>query len=88
MLLVFHEKADCVSAFTTTKAFIDFFRSRYGEGGAFFIMKRAKADIVGTSFFQFYKAANHFDNVDTGKNLLYGLLWNQGSKFTRKVSVF
>ena len=40
-------------------------------------MKRAKAKITGASLFQFYKPANHINNINAAKYLLYGILTNQ-----------
>ncbi len=37
-------------------------------------MKRAVAQVIGAAFFQLYKRAHHFYNVEPGKNLLYGVL--------------
>lgn len=48
-------------------------------------MKRAEADIICPSFFQLDKATYHLDDIDTGKDLLYGFLWDQDGKFKFKV---
>ena len=43
-------------------------------------MKRAEAEIISTSFFQFHKAANDIDDIDAVENLLYCGLGDQGEK--------
>jgi hypothetical protein len=44
-------------------------------------MKRAETDIIGSSFFQFYKAADHIDDIDASKYLLYGALGDHFSHY-------
>ena len=41
------------------------------------MMERAIAEIVSTPSFQLDKASYHLDNIDTGKDLLYGVLADQ-----------
>ena len=36
-------------------------------------MKRAKPKIIGPSFFELYKSAYYFNNIDPAKYLLYGV---------------
>ena len=74
---MFHEEADAVAAAATTKAFINLFHRRYGEGGCFFIVKRTEADIIGSPFFQFYKTTDDLRDVNPTQNLLYGMLRDQ-----------
>jgi hypothetical protein len=69
-----HDKADGIAAAAAAKAFIYFFGGRYGERRRFFAMKRAKAQVIGAPFFQFYKTAYNFNNIYAAEYLLYGLL--------------
>lgn len=41
-------------------------------------MKRTEAQVIGSTLFQFYKTANHFNNIGAVENLLYGILTNHG----------
>ena len=50
-------------------------------------MKRAKSQVIGASFFQFYKTAHYFNNIDAAENLLYGVLCNQDGQITKKTAV-
>lgn len=72
-----HQKADRISAFTATKAFIYFLCRRNSERGCPFIMEWTKTKVIGPPFFQFYKTANRIDNINTAENLLYSILGNQ-----------
>lgn len=71
---MFHQKRNGISAFAATKAFENFFGRRNGERWSFFVMKRTKSEVVGAPFFQANKTANDFNNINAGKNLLYGIL--------------
>ena len=73
-----HQKGDGIAAFAATKTFIDFFGRRYGKRRALLIMKRTKAYIIRSPFFQFHKFAHYINNVDTASDLLYGIGGNQG----------
>jgi len=42
-------------------------------------MKRAKAQVIGASFFQLYKRPHDFHDVDAAENLLYGILCYQNA---------
>ena len=44
-------------------------------------MKRAEAKIIGSPFFQFYKAADNVNDIKTAKNLLYGALGDHCSLY-------
>ena len=70
---MFHQKTDGITTTSATKAFINFLCRRYGKRRRFFIVKRAKAQIIGASFFQFHKSTDDLDNIDPAENLLYGL---------------
>jgi hypothetical protein len=48
-------------------------------------MKRTKAQIVGTPFFEFYKSTNNIDDINTAENLLYGMLTDQNGKIERQI---
>ena len=41
-------------------------------------MKRAEAEIISATLFQFYKTADHINNIDAAENLLYRILGDQG----------
>ena len=69
-----HDKADGIAAGAATKAFIDLFAGRYGEGGRLLIMKRAQAKVVGAPFFQFNEGAHNIHNINAAEDLLYGVL--------------
>jgi len=68
-----HEEADGIPTSTTPKAFINFLGRGNRKGGCFFVMKRAKPQVICPSFFQFYKPANDLCDIDAAQNLLYGL---------------
>jgi hypothetical protein len=72
-----HYKADGIAAAATAKTFIYFFAGRNSKRRSFLVMKRAKAKIIGTSLFQFYKAPYHIHDVNPAKYLLYGIGGNQ-----------
>lgn len=42
-------------------------------------MKRAEAEIIGSSFFKLHKTANCINNINTAQDLLYGILGNQNT---------
>lgn len=44
-------------------------------------MKRAQADIIGTSFPEFYKGIDNLNNIDSANNLLYRFLRNHFMDF-------
>ena len=44
-------------------------------------MKRAEAEIVGTSFLELYKPADHINDVKAAKYLLYGVLGDHCSPY-------
>ena len=48
-------------------------------------MKRAKAEVIGAPFFQFYKLAHHIDNIDAVSDLLYGIRGDQVLSLKYKV---
>ena len=79
-MFMLHDEIDGISGFATAKALIDFLGRRYGEGRSFLIVKRAIAEIVGPSLFQFHKCADDIDNINAALYLLYGLLANQVGK--------
>ena len=72
-----HQETHGIAAASATKTFIQFFRGRYGKRGGLFVVKRAKSQVIGTPFFQFYEFAHHIMDVDFIQDLLYGLLGNQ-----------
>src|SRR5665213_1386280 len=55
VFFMLHQKCDGISTAATTKTFVNFFGRRNGKRRGFFVVKRAKAYIIGASFFQFYK---------------------------------
>ena len=74
-----HQKADAIAAPTASKALVDFFCRRNCEGGCLFIVKRAEAEVINATLFQFYKTADNVNNVYSAKYLLYGSLRNHPS---------
>ena len=76
---MFHQEADGVAAAATAKAFVNFFCRRNGKRWRFLIVKRTKAEVVGSSFLQLHKATDYIDDIEPAKNLLYGVLRDQGS---------
>jgi hypothetical protein len=46
-------------------------------------MEWTKAEVIGTSFLQFYKSADNIKDINTGLNLLYGVLRDQASNIIR-----
>ena len=46
------------------------------------MMKRAQTKVVGTASFQFYKRTYNVQDIDAGENLLYGVLTDQGVKYS------
>ena len=79
-----HEKADGIAAFATAKTFVDLLDGRDGEGRRFFIVKRAKAQVIDASFLKLYKATYYFNDVNAALNLLYRLWGYQGSELVRQ----
>jgi len=71
-----HDEADGISGFATAKTLIQFFGWGDCEGRGLFVMKRAKANVVSSPFFQFYKPADYVNNIEAAKNLLYGTWGN------------
>ena len=49
-------------------------------------MKRAEAEVAGTSLFQLYEFSYHINNVDAAKYLLYGILTYQFVYLFRTIS--
>ena len=49
------------------------------------MMERTVAQIIGAPSFQADKASHDINNINPGKNLLYGILADQGSKYKWKV---
>ena len=74
ILFMLHNEADRIATATATKTFVDFFSWRNCKGRSLFVMKRAKAKIVGASFFQFHKTAYDVYNIKATENFLYGIL--------------
>ena len=77
VFFMLHYEADAIAAFTATKTFIDLLAWRHGKGRSFFIVKRAEAKVVGTSFFQLNEITHHINNIDAAEYLLYGILTYQ-----------
>ena len=71
-----HQEADAVATAAASKALIDFFRRRNGEGWCFFIVKWAEAKVIDPPLFQCYKTANDVNDINAAKYLLYGSLRN------------
>ena len=57
---------------------IKLFIFRDHKAGCFLIVKRTKAQEICPPFFKPHEFAHHVHDVDMGKDLLYGLLGNQG----------
>ena len=76
---MFHQEADGVATAATAKAFVYFFCRRNRKRWRFLIVKRTKAEVVGSSFLQLHKATDHIDDIKPAKDLLYGVLRDQGS---------
>jgi hypothetical protein len=72
-----HEKADGIAAFAAAKAFVDFLNGRNGERRRFFIVKRAKAQVVNAPLLELNKSANDLYDINAALYLLYGLLGDQ-----------
>jgi hypothetical protein len=79
-LLMLHHKCDRVAAFTTPKTFEYLFRGRNRKRRRLFIVKRAKPEVIGTSFLQLHKFPHHINDVDAVRDLLYGIRRNQGKQ--------
>jgi hypothetical protein len=71
---MFHDEANGITTFATSKTFINLLTGRYRERRGFFIVKRAEAKITGTPFFQLYELADHIKDIDSVEYLLYGIL--------------
>ena len=69
-----HQEGNGIATFATAEAFEDLLRGGNREGRRALVMKRAKAEIIGAAFFQLYKTTHHIQDIDTGKDLLYGVL--------------
>jgi hypothetical protein len=76
VLLMLHDEADWVATFATTKTLINLFAGRYSERRRFFVVKRTKAQVTGTPLLKFYKFADHIEDVNATKYLLYRILGN------------
>ena len=72
VFLMFHDKADRVAAAAASETFVDLFRRGDRKRGRLLIMKRTEAKVIGASFLQLDKTADHIDNVKPAKYLLYG----------------
>ena len=51
IMLVVHEESNSVARFATAEAFVNTFGGGDVEGGSFFVVERAAANMVGTPFF-------------------------------------
>jgi len=71
---MFHQKADGITAFTASEAFIDFLGRRDGEGWGFFVVEWAKSHVVCPPLFELNEVTHYLDDVDATLNLLYGML--------------
>ena len=72
-----HQKSNGVAALSATKTFVNFFYRGNSERRAFFIVKGAKAEVVGPSFFELYKRTDDINDINAALYLLYGLLTDQ-----------
>jgi hypothetical protein len=72
-----HEEVDGIAAFAATETFVDLLAAGNGEGRGFFVVKRAKAEVIGAAFFQFHEGADDLDDVYPVEDLLYGVLRDQ-----------
>jgi len=61
---MFHQEADGIPAFAAAETFKKSFCRRYSEGGRFFVVKRAIADIIAAPFFQLYEFAHYINDID------------------------
>ena len=50
-------------------------------------MERAVTNVIGPAAFQFHKTANHIDDIDAAKDLLYGFRCDHGSTKIEKAAV-
>ena len=83
VFFMLHHKTDGIAAFATAKAFINLFAVRHAERRCLLIVKRAVANVIGTSFFQFHKFTHYLNDVNAVGNLLYGgwrnqIFWGSG----------
>ena len=81
--LVFHHKAHRISCLAASKALVDSFGRRDVEGRGFFVVKGAKAYVVGAPFLQRDKIADHLFYTGGLHDAVYGLfgdhcvkIWN------------
>jgi hypothetical protein len=82
-----HEKADGVTTFTTTKAFIYLFRGGNGEGRGLFVVKRTEAKIISATFLKLYKRAYYLYNIYSTLYLLYGSRRDQKNNRNVKLKI-
>jgi len=73
VFFMLHDKADGVATLSATKAFVDFLGRGNSEGGCFFVVERAVANIVGSPSFQLNKSPHDIVDIDPILNFLYGL---------------
>jgi hypothetical protein len=85
ILLMLHQKTDSIPTSSAAKTFKDLLGWGNRERRRFFIVKRTKAKIVGSPFFEFYKSADNFSNVNAAENLLYRLRRDQKFQFERRI---
>jgi hypothetical protein len=83
-----HEKTNRIAAFSTAKALEDLFCRRNSKRRCLLIMKGTETKVIRSPPFQFNEATNHFENIDAGKNLLYGWLCNQAVKYSLRGAYF
>ncbi len=69
-LLMLHHKIYRAATFTATETFADSFGSRHRERRCALIVKRAQADVVGTSTAEMHEIAHHLHNVGGVENFL------------------
>ena len=72
VFFMLHDETDRISAAAATKTLIDLFSRGNRKRGAFFIVKRAEAQVIGPSFFQLYEIANNLEDIQSSEYLLYG----------------
>jgi hypothetical protein len=69
-----HEETDRIAAAAAAKTFVDLLGGGDGKGRTLFIMERAEAKVVGTTFFELDKTADDLNNIDSAEDLLNSLL--------------
>jgi hypothetical protein len=77
-----HQKADGVSAFATAETLENFLGRGNSKGRRLLVVKRTIAQIIRPSLFEFNKASNDINDINPALDLLYGILADQGGKFT------